>query len=246
MWTRKELKSKAIERLKNNYLMCVVVALIFSYLATNSSGIRVDVKEFTQSGNKVSLLTDHIFDTLLPDSLSRVMIHFNHLGRNVLGFMILVLGFCLAIFIFNMLEVGVRKFFIKNVSGKPQIEELISVFRNEYYMDNVKTMLMRVIYQFLWSLLLVIPGIYKSYEYRMIPYILAEHPEMSDKEAFKTSKMLMEGDKMNAFIFDLSFIGWYILAAVTLNIAGILFAGSYKCCADAQLYETLKENKGIH
>ncbi|MCQ2491572.1 MAG: DUF975 family protein [Lachnospiraceae bacterium] len=247
MWTRSELKKKGIERLKNNYLMCFLVALIYNYFATNSSGIKVDVNQILkESNNNMSIVLDHLFDTLLPDSLSRLMSHFNHMGREVVGFLILFCGILLTIFVFNMIEVGARRFFVKNLDHKPGAGEMIEVFRDKHYMDNVKTMLMKMVYQFLWTLLLFIPGIVKGYEYRMIPYILAEHPETSEKEAFRRSKELMNGEKMNAFIFDLSFFGWYLLAAVTLNIAGILFVSPYKCCADAQLYEALKETKGIY
>ena len=59
---------------------------------------------------------------------------------------------------------------------------------------------------FLWSLLLIIPGIVKSYEYRMIPYLLADHPEMSKDEAFAASKAMIDGNKWDAFVLDFSFI----------------------------------------
>ena len=52
----------------------------------------------------------------------------------------------------------------------------------------------------------IIPGIIKAYEYSMIPYLLAENPNMSKQEAFAISKELMDGNKFNAFVLDLSFI----------------------------------------
>ena len=64
------------------------------------------------------------------------------------------------------------------------------------------------LYTFLWSLLLLIPGIVKAYEYRMVPYLLADYPELSTEEAFRISREMMNGEKMNTFILDLSFIGW--------------------------------------
>ena len=49
-------------------------------------------------------------------------------------------------------------------------------------------MFLRTLYTFLWSLLFVIPGIIKAYEYRLIPYILSENPDMNSDEVFALSK----------------------------------------------------------
>ena len=65
------------------------------------------------------------------------------------------------------------------------------------------------------------PGIIKSYEYRMIPYILAENPSINWREAFRLSKAMMDGQKWNTFVLDLSFIGWDLLSAVTGGLLGL-------------------------
>ena len=72
-------------------------------------------------------------------------------------------------------------------------------FGSGSYLKIVGTMFLRGLYIFLWSLLLFIPGIIKSYEYRMVPYLLAECPEMGNSEAFRISKEMMYGQKMEAF-----------------------------------------------
>ncbi len=64
----------------------------------------------------------------------------------------------------------------------------------------------------LWSLLLVIPGIIKSYEYHMVPYILSENPGMPAREVFARSRDMMYGNKWAVFVLDLSFLGWIFLA----------------------------------
>ena len=64
--------------------------------------------------------------------------------------------------------------------------------------------------------MLVVPGIIKHYEYRMIPYILAENPTMPREEAFQISRRMMMGQKMDVFVLDLSFIGWFILEKTLL------------------------------
>ena len=108
------------------------------------------------------------------------------------------------------------------------------------YKKIVKVLFRRDISIFLWSLLFVIPGIYKTYEYRMIPYLLSDNSEMRWKEAAEASKTMMQGNKWRAFVLDLSFIGWNILSIFTLGILSIFFVNPYKFSTNAALYEALK------
>ena len=87
----------------------------------------------------------------------------------------------------------------------------------------------------------MIPGIVKAYEYRMAPYILAEHPELSYREVLRMSSNMMDGQKMNAYILDVSFIGWHILSAITGGIVGVFWTNPYVYATDAELYLTLSE-----
>ena len=86
------------------------------------------------------------------------------------------------------------------------------------------------------SLLLVVPGIIKSYEYRMVPYILAENPGMDSKQVFEISKRMMNGQKMETFILDLSFIGWALVAGITCGIAGVFYVAPYVNATNTELY----------
>lgn len=142
-------------------------------------------------------------------------------------------------FLINPLEVGCKRFFTRNLNQKARVSELAYSFDNNY-MNIVKTCFLRDIYVLLWALLLIIPGIIKKYEYRMIPYLLADHPEMSREEAFARSKELMKGQKWNAFVLDLSFLGWEILSALTLMILGIFYVAPYRNMTNAALYEKLE------
>ena len=158
----------------------------------------------------------------------------------VILIIVFVISLILKALVFNPLEMGGRKFFLKN-----QIEEekgigcYLDGFRGGTYGNVVVTMLVRDVKIFLWTLLLIIPGIIKSYEYRMVPYILAEHPELSYSEVLRMSSEMMDGQKMNAFVLDLSFIGWFILSGITAGIVGIFWTNPYYYSADAELYLTL-------
>lgn len=69
------------------------------------------------------------------------------------------------------------------------------------------TMLLTTVYTFLWTLLLVIPGIMKSYSYAMTLFILKDYPELQYDAAIEKSMAMMSGRKMKMFLLDLSFIG---------------------------------------
>jgi uncharacterized membrane protein len=94
------------------------------------------------------------------------------------------------------------------------------------------------IYLFLWTLLFWIPGIVKSYSYAMTNYILIDNPNMTANEAITESRKMMDGHKMDLFLLDLSFIGWYILSIFTFGIL-LLYVAPYHEAARAQFYADL-------
>ena len=100
------------------------------------------------------------------------------------------------------------------------------------------TMLLSSVYQFLWALLLIVPGIIKGYSYALTPYLLKDHPELKFNAAIEESMRLMSGNKMRLFLLDLSFIGWFLLGIITFGIA-FLWITPYWNTARAAFYEDL-------
>lgn len=142
-------------------------------------------------------------------------------------------------FIANPLELGCKRFFRRNLDEPAAMSNIAFAFDSNY--KNIcKTMFLRDIYIVLWSLLFVIPGIIKSYEYKMIPYLLSENPEMTAEQAFAESKKLMTGNKWKAFVLDLSFILWDIASAATCGLLGLFWVAPYKASTQAALYEAIK------
>ena len=152
---------------------------------------------------------------------------------------IMAISLALRYLLFAPFEYGCRKFFRKNLDEPAKLSNLVYVFDSNYK-NIVKTAFMKDLFIWLWSLLFVIPGIIKTYEYRLVPYIISEDPAMNYKDALAESKKLMKGNKWKAFVLDLSFIGWDILSALTLGLLEIFFVAPYKASTDAALYETLK------
>ena len=95
----------------------------------------------------------------------------------------------------------------------------------------------------LWSLLLVVPGICAAYSYRMAFYLLADNPEWSPGRALRESRQLMQGHRWRLACLDVSFIGWFLLVAVTAGLAGI-FVLPYFATANAAFYEDLLDRAG--
>ena len=104
---------------------------------------------------------------------------------------------------------------------------------------NTRGMLLMCVYVFLWSLLLIVPGVVKSLSYALTPFILHDRPELSENEAIELSMKMMEGSKMDLFLLYLSFVGWALLCILTLFI-GFLWLEPYIYATTAAFYEDVK------
>lgn len=153
-----------------------------------------------------------------------------------------VIGILVGVFLLHPLYVGTRRFFLSNLyrEGKTPIGTVLYAFDHSYG-NVVLTTFLKSLFIVLWSLLLVIPGIVKLYSYFMVDYILADNPTLDQSRAFEISKKTMVNEKMNVFVFDLSFILWLILSGITLGIAGVFFVFPYIEASKARLYDQLKQ-----
>ena len=109
------------------------------------------------------------------------------------------------------------------------------------YKDCFALYVMQFVIISIGSLLLAFPGLIAFYAYSKAPYIMVENPEMSAKQAMKASRAMMKGNKWNLFCLTFSFIGWDLLATLTLGI-GNLFVCPYVEAAGAAFYRELKAN----
>lgn len=100
--------------------------------------------------------------------------------------------------------------------------------------------LLVALFTFLWSLLLIIPGIIAAYRYSQVFYILMDDPDISAIDALRKSSDMMSGVKMKLFLLHLSFIGWAILSIITMGI-GQLFLLPYVNTSQAYFYADLRE-----
>lgn len=151
------------------------------------------------------------------------------LAAIVVGVLYFVLG--------SVVKVGYARFNLDLTAGEtPSFETSFSYF--PHWKTVAAAQLLQTVYIFLWTLLLVIPGIVAGYSYAMTGYILAEHPELSASETIAQSKAMMEGNRWRLFCLQFSFIGWDILCALTLGI-GNLALRPYRHAAEAAFYREL-------
>lgn len=100
------------------------------------------------------------------------------------------------------------------------------------------------LYTILWSLLFVIPGIIKALSYSLTYFVLLDHPEYTVHEAIAESKRLMDGNKWNLFVLGLSFIGWFLLSAITFSISQ-LWTTPYWAVTFAHFYDKVSDEKQV-
>ena len=144
-----------------------------------------------------------------------------------------------AVFVVIPLTVGKSRFFLEHRARPSAISTIIRPF-GPGYLNVVKTMFLSGLFIFLWSLLLIIPGIVKAYQYAMVPYIMAENPDMEWRRALALSRRMTDGCKFDIFVLHLSFIGWSLLGLLALGV-GILFVGPYIEATLADLYALLRQ-----
>jgi uncharacterized membrane protein len=230
MWNRQELKERGKAAFKGNYWRSVGAALVLTIaggasIGSTGSSVRANSQEISAQ-----------MESLTPEQAATVVA----IVLGVVGFAMLM-GTLLNIFLFNPLKVGAQRFFLVNGEEPANLGELGYAFRSNY-IRIVGVCFLRDLYVALWSCLLLIPGIVKAYAYRMVPYILAENPDMSAKEAITLSRKMMYGHKWNTFLLDLSFIGWHILTACTAGLVGVFYTGPYVAATDAELYRALRND----
>ncbi len=212
-----QIKEIARFQFRQRYGMCVGAALLFMLLGASSNGFsfRFDYDSYYEFGRE-----------LLPIIWS--------LG----GFFAV-----LSIFVGGPMEVGYSDFCCRVYVGVPaSVGGMFSAGFQRDYWRSVGGMLWMRLFIFLWSLLFIIPGIVKSFAYFATPYILAEFPHVSATEALKISMRMTNGYKGEIFVLGLTFIGWFLLSALTFGLLGIFYVNPYYYTTLAGMYQELKIN----
>lgn len=228
MWDRKELKAKGKEAYRANRITCIFAAFLLSLVAGGSS-----------LGTSSTNLQQTSEDMNLSPEMVKMIIA-------IVGGAVIV-GFLLSVFVCNPVKAGLREFFRQNATNSKTglSRENIGLAFSGNYTNIVAAMFTTDLFVFLWTLCFIVPGVIKAYSWRMVPYIVAENPEISGTEAREMSADMMNGSKWDAFVFDLSFLGWAILGIFTLGILNLVFTNPYKAASDAELFRWLNGERDL-
>ena len=174
-------------------------------------------------------------------------------GSDNLGLLILIIIGALGIFIFwfliqNTFPVVIRRVFLEGmIYDRVTPQRFVFLLRVKKWMKASWIMFVKYVWYLLWCLTLV--GIVvKHYSYFLVPYIAAENPDMTARQAVTLSRKMMKGHKWQCFVFELSFLGWEVLGALTMGIFNVLYTNPYKVAAFTRYYAELRAEaieKGI-
>ncbi len=140
----------------------------------------------------------------------------------------------------DTLEVGKKRYFLEQrCYYDTKFDRLLFPYKVKKTCHIAFILLKKKLLEFLWSFTIV-GGFIKHYEYSMIPYLLAENPKMSSKDAFRLSKELTMGNKWYLFTIDISMLGWSLLRLLTFNLSGIFFSDVYYEVIFAEVYMNLR------
>lgn len=232
MWTRSLLKQKAWEKLKGYYWMALVVSIACYFLSGLAGGILSGGVQFFTFFAKG---TDYL-ETLDMD-IDNFVQFLSIFG--MLYAVMFVVAFVNVFFVVNPLKCGLCHYYVSARNGSSKFEHLFYSFTNGRYMKIVKAMFFWYIEIYLWSLLFIVPGIIKWYEYALVPYLLAENPDMDIKRAKQISQTTMDGEKMDFFVLQLSFIGWFCLGLMLCGY-GLYAVMPYYQATEAEFYTCMR------
>ncbi len=244
MWEIADVKARGRAAFKANYWPCVGAGLLLMLLTMG-----------TTVSSRTSVGTDAASDTAAQQASDGATSAFNALPDDqkaaVAGVIfgglaiIIIVSVLLKIFVFNPLQVGAYRFFRKNIEDTSTSFSTILEGFGDYGRTFI-TLFLRDLFLMLWTLLLIIPGIIKSYSYMMVPFIVKDEPNLSPTQVIDRSKKMMQGNKGRAFLMDLTFLGWALLGLITFNLGNIFWTTPYYTSTRAALYLELSGARGGH
>ena len=141
-------------------------------------------------------------------------------------------------FIQNVIVIGKNRYVMENRFQKEvPLRRITAPFHKKNILNMMWVMFRYQLIILIWSLT-VIGGVYKYYQYGMIPYILAENPSVKWKVAKALSRQMTDGYKMKIFITKLSYIYMWLLKLIP--IIGLFTSAVLEAQLDAEIYFSLR------
>lgn len=252
MKTNTEYKNAALAALKGNWAKAVLATVVFlaiTYLAMGPYMYQsVKLQDFMQDRLPQISSSGGIITAMRQASDAALALSMDpeYMAMQSKVNSSLCLYYLLLILVVFPLSVGFANAFLRLlVQGDDGLTGNMYRISTKRYWHKVWGMLLMRIFIFLWSLLLFIPGIVKSFSYAMTPFILEENPDLSANEAIDHSRAMMRGHKFDLFWLYLSFIGWAFLTVFTLGV-GLLWLIPYMQASLAAFYEDVKADYEVN
>lgn len=224
----KTIRARARANLAGAWGVSIAIAVVAALLGGLIAGVSfLPEMKYDFSIDRVPVLAQYVEGWNRGLEIGSMKINFR---SGIFGFVAFLIG--------GVLQLGYADFLLKQHDGnETSFRDLFSKF--DYFGTGFAQHFLRGLYTVLWGMLLIIPGIIKSYAYAMTPFILAENPGMTASQAIRASEDLMDGHKFDLFVLGLTFLGWDLLAAVTMNLGNIAL-NPYKNAAYAAFYRQIQ------
>lgn len=225
------IKSRAWEALRTNYWSAFLLMILSTVLMSIVSGlVSLIMQLFGLAKVQLPSLASALFD-------GDISIMFSAATTITVS---LIISFAANVLANEAITVGLKKSYLELSKGSMQIENLAFGF-TQNYVNVFKAAALKWLYITIGTILFYIPGIIFTYRYMMTPYILAENPDIDYKRALEISRAMMKGNKLRTFMFQWSFIGWFLLGCLACGV-GTVFVQPYFFMSEAELYKELRNN----
>ena len=236
---RKQLKQAGKALFQKNYWYSVLVAFLMAFTGTSSSP-RFSFSYNTSGSGEISfdeLFGGGDFDAFLDEFIQEPIA----IAFFIILISVIVVASVLGYFIFNSFRCGGIRYFLKSRKNQPaEIKEVFENLRDKTNLNIAKVTFSRDIRILLWYFVFIIPGVIKAFEYWAIDYILAVRPDIDKAEARRLSKILMDGNKADLFVLELSFVGWGFLSLFTMGLLSIFYVNPYMQATFVEFFSDIR------
>ena len=209
-----DYKKAALDALRNNWGSALIVSLIVTIFSGGFSTVDINITQ------EINITSDQFLAYFRNSSILPVL---SYLTAIFTGYALIL--YVVSFAVSGVFRLGLCIFNLKLIdNNNPKAEDLFSQIRR--IGDGILMEICMTLFIVLWTLLLVIPGLIKTFAYSMTPYIMAENTSIKPMQAMKMSENMMKGKKMDLFILKLSFFGWYLLAGLPGTIAAAIITNN--------------------
>lgn len=238
----------------------------YKSIDADADSLYTDVKQFLYSktlendnANKIfgrtrgvlNQVINYITEETIVSNLYSVVVQFiafGNVGKLLLIILLAVVAAFAWLFIRNLYIAVNRRIFLEGRTYKRiPFSRYLFFIRMKRWIRASFTMALRTAIELLgMSTIIGFPIVH--YGFFLMPYIIAENPDIKPFEAAKLSWLMMRGNKWKLFMMSMSFMGWYILGSFTFGLSNIFFSNPYMICCYSEYYAQIRKHakeKGI-